>query len=348
MKGIQDNNIVVESLYKNNKRSISAYPTLVSEGIINPLSKNSTPNTSFLIRNGERSWEIIPGDWDVKSPIIINGNLRINEATHLNFSKDSYLIVKGGIEFIGSKSHPIIFGSLGLGWKGIYVLSDKRNKSILQNVIFKDTNGLSDDLLSLTGGVNIYGGSVNIKEVNIEGTTAEDALNIVNSSIDINGLKIKNTVSDAFDCDYCIGNITNSKFNYINGDGIDLSGSEVKIKNVDASNVKDKGISIGEASIVDIKDGVFLNVGVWLAAKDGSKASAVNLIIKKYDLYAAMTYSKKKHYDAFSSLKLKKCLIEGENPYLRQTNTLLAVDGVEVNEREVDVKNLYSSGVMKK
>ena len=61
-----------------------------------------------------------------------------------------------------------------------------------------------------------------------------------------------------------------------------------------------------------------------------------------------MTYSKKKHYDVFSSLKLKKCLLEGDNPYLRQVKTLLTVDGVEVEEREVDVKDLYSSGVMKK
>jgi len=348
IKGIQDDQIMIDSSYKNNKRSISAYPTLLSKGMNNPLIGNSTSNTSFLIKKDVDSWEVIPGEWTIKSPMIINGSLRINEDTHLKFSRDSYLIVKGEIEFIGSKSRPIIFDSLGTGWKGIYVLSDKHNKSILHNVIFKDTIGLSDGLLSLSGGVTIYGGNVDIKEVNIEGTNAEDALNIINSSININGLKIKNTTSDAFDCDYCIGKITNSKFSYINGDAIDLSGSELEIQNINASNVKDKALSIGEASKVDIKDSVFSNIGVGVAVKDGSKASFVNIIIRNYDLYAAMTYSKKKHYDIFSSLKLTNSLIEGDNPYLRQVKTLLSVDGVEVEEREVDVKDLYSSGVMKK
>jgi len=348
IKGIQDDQIIINSSYKNNKRSILAYPTLLSKGMSNPLIGSSISNTSFLIKKDVDSWEVIPGEWTIKSPMIINGSLRINEDTHLNFSRDSYLIVKGEIEFIGSKSRPIIFDSLGSGWKGIYVLSDKHNKSILHNVIFKDTIGLSDGLLSLSGGVSIYGGNVDIKEVSIEGSTAEDALNIINSSINISGLKIKNTISDAFDCDYCIGKIINSKFSYINGDAIDLSGSEVEIKNINASNVKDKGLSIGEASTVDIKDGVFSNIGVGVAVKDGSKASFVNMTIRNYDLYAAMTYSKKKHYDVFSSLKLKNCLLEGDNPYLRQVNTLLTVDGVEVEEREVDVKDLYSSGVMKK
>ena len=348
IKGIQDDQIIITSSYKNNKRSISAYPTLVSKDINNPLIGNSTSDTSFLIKKDVDSWEVISGEWTVNSPIIINGSLRINRDTHLKFSRDSYLIVKGEIEFIGSKSRPIVFDSLGSGWKGIYVLSDKRNKSILQNVTFKDTIGLSDGLLSLSGGVSIYGGNVDIKEVNIEGSTAEDALNIISSSINIDGLKIKNTISDAFDCDYCIGKVANSEFSHIGGDAIDLSGNKLKIKNINASNVKDKALSIGEASTVDIKDGVFSNIGVGVAVKDGSKASFVNMTIRNYGLYAAMTYSKKKHYDVFSSLKLKKCLLEGDNPYLRQVKTLLTVDGVEVEEREVDVKDLYSSGVMKK
>jgi len=347
IKGIKDDRIIVYSSYINNKRSTLAYPTLLSKGTVNPLI-NTTPDAPFLIKKDVNLWEVPQGEWVIKKPIIINGNLHIKDKTHLKFSKDSYLIVKGEVEFVGSKSNPIVFDDLGAGWQGVYVLSYKDNKSILQNVIFKNTTGLTDGLLSLSGGVNIYEGNVGIKAVSIEGSTAEDALNIINASVNISDLNIKGTISDAFDCDYCTGKISNSIFSDINGDAIDLSGSEVKIKNISVNNVKDKGLSIGEASSVDVKDSAFLNVGVGVAVKDGSQANAFNVNIKDYNLYAAMTYSKKRHYDVFSSLKLKKCLIDGDNPYLRQVKTLLTVDDLEVESRKVNVKDLYASGVMKK
>ena len=208
--------------------------------------------------------------------------------------------------------------------------------------------GLSDGLLALTGGVNIFRGSVDLKGVTIDGSLAEDALNIINASISIEGLNIQNTSSDAFDCDYCNGTIKESSFESIDGDAIDFSGSKVKIENIKINSVKDKGLSVGEASSVHIKNSSFTNVGVGIASKDESEVIARNIDISNYALHAAMTYSKKRHYDAFSSLNIIDSMINGDNPYLRQKDTLLVVNGVEVIERTVDVDELYSNGVMKK
>jgi hypothetical protein len=347
-EGILDDQIVIESSYKDIKSSVIAYPTMLSKEIINPLIISSEPKTPFLIKKDINSWEIIQGDWVIRDPLVINGSLTINDSTNLKFSKDSYLIVKGEIKFIGSKTKPIILDSLNSGWKGFYVLSADNDKSILENVVVKNTLGVTHDLLSLTGGINIYGGSVDIKNLDIQGSNAEDALNIVKSLVNIDGLKVKNTISDAFDCDYCMGKIANSSFNDINGDAIDISGSELEIYNIKANNIKDKGLSIGEASIANIWDGSLSNIGVGVAVKDGSKANIEDMNVINYDLYAAMTYSKKKHFDAFSVLNLINISVDGDQPYLRQVNTMLKVDGVEVSEREVNVEKLYSFGVMKK
>ncbi len=346
--GIQDDKIMIHSSYAGHKRSIGVYPTFISDDISNPLTRGTTKNIPFLSSKGDGLWEIIPGEWIVKQPIVVDGNLRMKAGTHLKLSKDSYLIVKGTIDFVGSKKAPIIFESLDSGWKGLYVLSDEGRESILHNVIFRDTTGLVDGLLALSGGVNIYKGSVDIRGVTIDGASAEDALNIVKASILVDGLNIKNTTSDAFDCDYCVGVINKSHINNVGGDALDFSGSDLEIKSVELNHVKDKGLSVGEASIVDVKNSTLSNVGVGIASKDGSKVTGNNVVIRDYKMYAAMTYSKKKHYDIFSSLKLINCRVDGSSPYLRQMQTSLKVNGIEVLERVVNVKSLYSSAVMKK
>jgi hypothetical protein len=226
------------------------------------------------------------------------------------------------------------------------VLSDKDSKSILQNVIFNNMTGLRDGLLELTGAINMYKGTVHLNNVAINNSSSEDALNIVKASISIKGLDINNTSSDAFDCDFCKGKINSSYFDSIGGDALDFSGSNVAIDNIKVSNVSDKGLSIGEASDIEIKDSSFSNIFIGIASKDASSAIVSNVSINNYELYAGMTYSKKNYYDLLSSLNFYRCNIKGSEPFLRQFNTELTIDGLEIDESKVNVEKLYSSGVI--
>jgi hypothetical protein len=188
-----------------------------------------------------------------------------------------------------------------------------------------------------------------MKDVFFEGTIAEDALNIVEAVVEINQLRVEDTYSDGFDCDYCRGSISNSTFYSIGGDGLDFSGSDLQLKNISFRKVVDKAFSVGEASSVVIHNSEMRDVGVGIAVKDGSSASIQGCSIVDYKLFAAMTYSKKNHYDGYSSLILEDCRIEGGLPsFASQEGTFLSVDGGVVLKRDVDVEGLYSSGVMKK
>jgi hypothetical protein len=347
-KGILDGEINIHSSYKGNVRSIIAYPTLLSNGIYNPLLNNTEANFLSFINKGEKAWKIAPGDWLIDTPLVVDGDLYISKGAHLKFSSNAYLIVKGGLRIYGSSSSPVILEGIVSDWKGIHVLAGESSESFISNAIFKNTTGVSDGLLALTGGVNFYNGKVKMKDVKFNGSSAEDALNIVNAAVDIDRISIWNSVSDAFDCDYCSGTITKSSFEEVGGDGLDFSGSKVDLEGLDFKNVKDKGLSVGEASRISITNSDFKSVGVGIAVKDGSTAIVESTKISDYVLYAGMTYSKKKHYDIFSSLELRDCTVEGESPFLRQKNTLLILDGVKILERDVDVKSLYSAGVMKK
>jgi hypothetical protein len=346
--GIQDNSIKIVSSYLGNIKVIDAYPTLISEDIFNPLLVSTAHNFDFIANTSDGNWKISAGEWVVDKPLVVFGDILFAEGAKLKFSDNAYLVVKGGMRVLGSPSSPVVFESIDSHWKGIYVLGSPISKSFIKNAVFKNTSGVNDGLLSLTGGINFYAGTVKMDAVLFQLSSAEDSLNIVNAEIDIANVSIINSFSDGFDCDYCKGKITNSLFDGMGGDGLDFSTSSVSLNNLSFKNIKDKALSVGEASSIKISNTSMQNIGVGIAAKDGSYASATNIAISNYALHAAMTYSKKNYYDLFSSLEISNSDINGPNPFLRQTGTSLIVDSNSIKAQDVNVDELYSTGVMKK
>jgi hypothetical protein len=346
--GIQDNEIKIVSSYLGNIKIIDAYPTLISEDIFNPLLDSTAHNFDFIANISDGKWKVSAGEWVVDKPLVVFGDILFEEGANLKFSENAYLVVKGGMKVLGSPSSPVVFESIGSHWKGIYVLGRPTSKSFIKNAVFKNTSGVNDGLLSLTGGVNFYIGTVKMDAVEFQLSSAEDSLNIVNAEIDIANISIINSFSDGFDCDYCKGKIINSSFDGMGGDGLDFSGSSVSLDNLTFENIKDKALSVGEASSIKISNTSMQNIGVGIAAKDGSSALARNVAINNYALHAAMTYSKKNYYDLFSSLEISNSNINGSNPFLRQMGTSLIVDSNPIKAQDVNIDELYSTGVMKK
>ena len=70
----------------------------------------------------------------------------------------------------------------------------------------------------------------------------------------LNSVFIDNTLSDGLDLDFSKGSILHSERSNIGGDALDFSGSKVILRNTKANNVKDKAVSAGERSDVDINN----------------------------------------------------------------------------------------------
>ena len=242
----------------------------------------------------------------------------------------------------GTTENPIKFKAYSNFWKGIYVLGAQK-KSLLENVIIENVRALEDGLLKLTGAITFYRSDVDFYNVTIDKVSAEDAINIIESSFSMNSILIKNTGSDALDSDFSIGKIDNSKFQDIGGDALDFSGSTVQINNVDVFNVKDKAVSGGEESLIEINKGNFHDVGIGVASKDASNIVVTDTQIKNYRLFGVMSYVKKGFYSKPSSISLYGCNIDKQSPYLRQNGTFMLVDGLEIEENSFDVDKLYSS-----
>ncbi|MBT4764718.1 hypothetical protein HOO14_06950 [bacterium] len=344
--GIQDDMFTINTKYQGFDRFTKNGITLVLDGIENPLLLNTVHEFDFINKLDDKVYEIKDGKWIVDKPIIVEGDLHISPGTNLQFSKDAYIIVKGALTAIGGVDNPITLKAISDSWKGIYVLNSSK-KSHMKNINISNISALEDELLKLTGGITFYKSNVDFDNIRINDVKAEDAINIVESSFSLNSVFINNTVSDGLDSDFSKGDIMDSEFSHIGGDALDFSGSNVSIRRTQATNVKDKAVSAGEKSILNIKDSNFDTIGVGVASKDGSSVTITDTKISNYKLYAAMSYLKKDFYD-MPSINLNNCLVSEGNAYIRQKGTSMIVDNHNIPESEVSVKKLYKTRVMMK
>jgi len=348
LRGVYDNRISVETVYRGNHRNDVIGPTLL-KGVRNPLLISEMKSDhKFLKKTEGKNWKISGGPWNVDEPIVIRGNLTVEKGVELYFSSKAYLIVIGSIHANGSYGSKIIFAPQKESWKGLYVIGDGDKSSELTNVVIRSPSRLKHDMLNLTGGVTFYDANVLLEDVLFENSYAEDALNMVRSKYTLKKVHFKGMRSDALDSDFSSGKIIGSKFNSILGDALDFSGSYCDIKNISISDVKDKAMSVGEKSNVIVDIAEIDKVGVGIAVKDGSSATVSNSSIKNYTLYAAMTYDKKGFYEGESRLDIFNVGLEGDHPFAMQEQTKLLVDGVMVPEKNIDVPALYQTDEMSK
>lgn len=346
--GILDDRVRVYTSIGHETREHIAQPTILSKDISNPIINTTIELPNFIKQIGPKMYEFEQGDWTIMKSLVIDGDLQINQGTNLAFCEKCYLIVKGSINVAGSTNKPVILEPINKSWKGLYVISKDKRVSKVKDLIIKNTVATSDGILNLTGGVTFYDVTLHVDGLEITNTKAEDAINIINSKIDIKNLVLKETISDALDCDFCTGIIDNGFASDIQGDAIDFSGSNVLVKNFYVENVKDKAFSVGEGSEVTVSNSIIDNVGVGIASKDSSITYAENLEITNFKLAGAMTYTKKDIFLEQSEMRIRNSIIDGEVPYLRQNNTFMSVDEEIIQESILDVENLYSEGVMKK
>jgi hypothetical protein len=319
----------------------------------NPLISESLDPAFYLIKNSPKTFEVKKGTWEISKPVVLHGDLVVSEGSVLKFSPDSFLIVKGNLRIDGTEESPVVLASdeSEQSWGGVYVYSDSSKKAQVKinNVVIKNTKRLSANLLQLTGALTFYNAEVFAKNIVIENTTAEDALNIIHSSISINNLEVLNAYSDAFDCDFCVGFSNEMRFEEIGGDGFDVSGSRVDATVKYADGVVDKIFSIGEKSDVNISLDEAKNCSVVIAVKDASLAKA-DITNSYCEGPSVLTYVKKDFYEGqtSASVKFSGDLVPDTNRFLAARGTKLVVNGKPIKTVPLDVAGLYKFGSMRK
>ena len=348
LTGNFDEKIEIQTEIDGFERLFTLGYTLTKNNIKNPLLKKSNLNNlPFLEVKKDSSYLIKKGNWNIEDPIVLDNGLEIEEGTILNFNNNSYLIVKGKLSSIGTEEENIIFQSKEGYWKGVYVLNSNE-KSIIKNSTFLNLTNLSDGLLNLTGGISFYKSDVDFINVKFINNTSEDFLNIIDSNYLLDNVLFENCPSDAFDSDFSNGVITNSTFKNVLGDGADFSGSSVRLNNSFFFNIKDKSVSVGEGSKLDIDSIYIQNSGVGIAVKDGSYTEVINSTFKGIVLNPLMTYTKKSFYSMPKLNSIDNVFEDLNNCCLSQIESELINNSIIIPQKTFNVDSLYQTQIMKK
>ena len=177
-----------------------------------------------------------------------NYNLVIKPGVQIIFKNKSILKSDGSIHFNGSDEKPILINGNSLG----SLILNKNNFKIQHTKIYDLSKPDIDDQV-LHGGINIIESNLEILNSEIANSKSEDAINVISSNSNIDNLKISNAFSDALDVDFGIIRFKNIYCKNVDNDCFDVSGGKVIGEYLEATNIKDKGISFGENSEGKIK-----------------------------------------------------------------------------------------------
>ena len=144
---------------------------------------------------------------------------------------------------------------------------------------FGKVNNLSNNLISqrfnkygLTGCLNFYKSSFEQTMIKSNNGLCEDNVNIVNSFGFIKSINIKNAFSDGVDIDFSNLVIETLDILESGNDCLDLSAGTYEILTANLSRCKDKGLSIGEKSILTGKNITVKDSNIGVSIKDFSKS----------------------------------------------------------------------------
>ncbi|MEO1448177.1 MAG: hypothetical protein AAFV07_01550, partial [Bacteroidota bacterium] len=224
-------------------------------------------------------WEIrdsllrfLPGVYTLQKDIVIPAGYQVEIPSHteINLTKGARILSRSPIFIYGQADAPVrIWSSDGTG-QGLSVFQTHQ-KSVIRHTRFEGLTTVQSSGWGLTGAVTFYEADVDIAHCAFIGNTCEDGLNLVRSKFTLHASLIAETFSDGFDADFCTGTITKSVFRATGNDGMDFSGSNIRVFDTRVLQAGDKGISVGEDSKVTVRRLSVDGAVIGAAAKDFSR-----------------------------------------------------------------------------
>lgn len=227
--------------------------------------------------------------------------LRLPPGATLSFGADGGILSYGVIEALGSAEKPVSIGpgDADSGFVGVAVIGSRR-AGLFHHVNFSGARGGFMGMHQISGGLSAYNTEIRISGGTYSGLKSIDGLHLAHTRFSITGAVFADTLSDAIDIDWGMGDISDSRFSGCgnpSGDCIDLSGSRVRLVNVDIRKATDKGVSIGEGSIVDLSGVTVEDSRTGVAVKDSSDARLRDCRLP-HNQYGLISYIKQPYFTA--------------------------------------------------
>jgi hypothetical protein len=248
------------------------------------------------IDNNIREIKFNSGNWTIENDVVIPQGFKaiIPPGSQIILNKDASIISYGALEIMGTENRPVVIKSTDGTGQGLAVFSvNKRSK--LSHVVFDNLRSISKKNWNLSGAVTFYESAAEINFIEFTKNHSEDQLNIIRSKFSIRNSRFNNSFGDALDVDFGEGTITDCEFESCGNDCLDFAGSTAEIRNTRINAAGNKGMSVGENSLVRVIDTSVARTVIALSSKDKSTAVADRLTISDSKIGFA-AYQKKPEY----------------------------------------------------
>jgi hypothetical protein len=252
----------------------------------------------LVVDDTEKTITFVPGDWRLERNLVIPSGYRVTASpgVHLDLGGSATIVSHSPLSFRGTEESPVVVESSDGTGQGIAVLQ-AGGLSELQYAVFRNLAPPQQGGWELTGAVTFYESPVRFDRCEFNGCRAEDGLNVMRTDFSMSRCVFLNAISDAFDGDFVTGEIRDSVFSDISGDGFDVSGSEVEVCDSRFTRVADKALSVGEGSRLTGRRITVRGSRIGVAAKDLSSAEIHEMSIADCEM-GLVVFCKKPEFGA--------------------------------------------------
>ncbi|MCI0585494.1 MAG: hypothetical protein L0323_01480 [Planctomycetes bacterium] len=272
------------------------------EGTRTPLPEERLPSLpllpkGFQVDAAAGSIVVGPGKVALENSLSLplGWSVELRPGTILEMGPAVLLEVRGDFAARGTPSEPIEVRRSGEEPWGAVTAVGEPGAPIrveLSHFLLRDGGGSDAGRVRYTGSLAIYYADATLERVTIEGARSEDAINLKQCTFRTTDCVYRGGASDAVDYDFCKGTDVRTLVEDFKNDGIDMSGSEIRLDAPVVRRVGDKGLSLGEASRPEVLGARVSEARAGCAVKDGTDAviedltvtrsrSAVELYVKK-------------------------------------------------------------------
>ncbi len=218
-----------------------------------------------------------PGAVEINGKMTISGTVIIPKTVPLVLKAGAEITMKpnasvlsyGGLIAIGTPEQRISIHGDGSGdpW-GTFAVVRPPQKVVVKYTDIQHGGQAQINGTLFTGGFAVYNTDLDMEHCRVMNMMSEDGINLKNGRISMKNCLITGVDSDAFDMDFCTGEVLDTHFSNTGGDGADLSGSYVTISGCRFENIGDKGTSVGENSHPILINNLYIGCNIGVSCKD--------------------------------------------------------------------------------
>ena len=307
----------------------------------------------ILVDEEDKTLLFLPSDhvFDSSLEVSAEWTLVFSAGATITFNDGALLKINGAVHIAGTQEQPVIFNVSsnhdyqGMGsWGGMFVNGSR--PSIVRYATFYGDPSIQldnrQDYYGMTGCITFYGTSLLIENATFSNMQCEDALNIVSSEFKMVDVLISEARADGFDSDFSTGEVSNSRFERTGNDGLDISGTKLKINNLHFENIGDKAISVGERSELSGQSIRIDRANTGVVSKDDSDVKLDTVTFKGIVGSPLMTYIKKAEYGP-ARLACSNCSLE-ESLIANQYGSLIKIDNQSVAAVNFSTRQMKEAG----